>query len=115
MSLRRAPPDVSLEFRRRIDAARPLSRAAVCVGAITAGAGAGVLLLDVWDIGPMLVVAGGVATVALLSLGIRRSRLCPSCDGRLGPEAGIFCPICGARISREDTGVTGQRETEARR
>jgi hypothetical protein len=100
--MRRTPPDVSREHGRRIEAARPLSRAAVCVGAVTLGAGLAMLLLDGWELGPALLVGAGTVTLLALSLAIRRSRLCPACGKLLGPESGLFCPVCGSRISRVD-------------
>ena len=102
MNVRRAPPDVSGEHQRRLDAARPLARAAVCVGAVTLGAGLAVLLLDGWEIGPLAIVLAGIIVLTFLSVPIRRARLCPGCGKPLRLESGLFCPICGARISRLD-------------
>lgn len=102
MSVRRALPDVSAEHRRRLEAARPLSRAAVYVGAVTLGAGLAVLLLDGWETGPLALVLAGLIVLALLSVPIRRARICPACDKPLRPESGLFCSVCGARVSPLD-------------
>lgn len=102
MNARRAPPDVSAERRRRLEAARPLSRAAVSVGAVTVGAALAVLLLDGWQAGPLAIVLAGALALALLAVPLRRARLCPGCGKALGQEPGIFCPVCGARVSPLD-------------
>ncbi len=112
MNARRASPDVSGEHLRRIAAARPLSRAAVSVGAITLGATLAVLLLDGWQAGPLAIVLAGLAVLAMLAVPLRRARLCPGCGKALGAEPGIFCPVCGARISPLDLDAAPRGPTE---
>jgi hypothetical protein len=102
LNARRASPDVSAEHRRRLEAARPLSRVAVSVAAITLGAGLAVLLLDGWEVGPLAIVLTGLLVLVALAVPLRRARLCPGCGKALGTEPGIFCPVCGARVSPLD-------------
>jgi len=93
------PPDVSHQFQRQVSAVRPLTAAATAVGILTVALGLAVLLVDRFAYLLTYILLGGAALLAALAVPIVRAHRCPNCQKLVGRDVGIFCPLCGARLS----------------
>jgi len=93
------PPDVSDQFQRRISAVKPLTIAATAVGVLTVASSLTVLLLDRFAYLLTHILVIGAFLLAVLAVPIVRAHRCPNCQKLISRDVGIFCPLCGARLS----------------
>jgi uncharacterized membrane protein len=93
------PPDVSEQFQRQVKAVRPLTITATTVGLSMLGGGLAVLLVDRYAHLLTYILGIGALLLAVLAVPIVRAHRCPSCGKLMGRDVGIFCPLCGARLS----------------
>jgi hypothetical protein len=93
------PRDVSRQFQRQVRAVRPLTIAATVVGIATVGGSLAVLLLDRYAHLLTYILGVGALLLAVLAVPIVRAHRCPGCGKLVGRDVGIFCPLCGARLS----------------
>jgi hypothetical protein len=93
------PPDVSAQFQRQVSAVKPLTITATAVGLATVALSLAVLLLDRFAHLLTYILVVGAVLLAVLAVPIVRAHRCPNCQKLVGREAGVFCPLCGARLS----------------
>ncbi|MFO8074366.1 MAG: hypothetical protein R6V85_21085 [Polyangia bacterium] len=106
---------MSSRFERRSRAARPFALTALAVVAGSLGGIAGSLLTDRYLTGMTWTIIVGGLLLALLAVPIVRARRCPNCDRQMGREVGIFCPVCGARLSSRDRDMIPSENDRERR
>lgn len=93
------PPDFSQQFQRQVSAVRPLTIAATVVGLATVALSLAVLLVDRFAYLLTYILVTGAVLLAVLAVPIVRAHRCPNCQKLIGRDVGIFCPLCGARLS----------------
>ena len=108
--MRPEPPDVSAAFERQQRAVRPFTAATTAVGALTVGGSVAALFSDdhLYLIAWVLLVGAGL--MAILVVPLSRARRCPNCGRSTGRRPGIFCPVCGARLTRTGRVAGGARD-----
>jgi hypothetical protein len=93
------PPDVSDRFQRQVGAVRPLTIAATAVALATVASSLAVLLIDRFAHLLTYILVSGAFLLAVLAVPIVRAHRCPNCRKLIGRDVGVFCPLCGARLS----------------
>jgi hypothetical protein len=93
------PPDVSEQFQRQVRAVKPLTAAATAVALVTVSASLAVLLIDRYAYLLSYILVTGAIVLAVLAAPIVRAHRCPNCGKLANRDVGIFCPLCGARLS----------------
>lgn len=93
------PPDVSDQFQRQVGAVKPLTIVATAVGLVTVASSLALLLLDRFAYLLTYILVIGAFLLAVLAIPIVRAHRCPNCQKLIGRDVGIFCPLCGARLS----------------
>lgn len=92
-------PDVSEQFQRQLRAVKPLTIVATIVGLSTFAGSLAVLLIDRYAHLLTYILMVGAVVLAVLAVPIVRAHRCPNCDKLTSRDVGIFCPLCGARLS----------------
>lgn len=93
------PPDVSEQFQRQVAAVKPLTITATTVSLVTLAGSLAVLLVDRYAHLLTYILGTGAFLLAVLAIPIVRAHRCPNCAKLTGRDVGIFCPLCGARLS----------------